>query len=164
MAIEPCGPPFEERVIKTGPSRPWGITYTPVTYDPPVEDPESELKRERRTFSAPSSSPLSQASGDNTDGEGETKTTVDYFLQGEPARNLVNLANIPILVITSGSSYHAGYDQATVAYLRQAGVRKVEHLELEKEGMRGNGHFCFMERNNDEIARRVEKWIDDILG
>ena len=75
---------------------------------------------------------------------------VPLTLQVEPARKLKNLIGIPIGLTTSPASYHFPYDHATVAYLRQAGC-SVTHIELEKIGITGNGHFMMMERNNREV-------------
>ena len=143
LAIEPGGPPFEDKFLRTGPARPYGISYTPLTYDPPVSDPTIDLPA--------SSIHLSPAAG--------RAGLTDYKLQADPARKLVNLVQVPIMVVTSESGYHAVYDFATVEYLRQAGVMDVGHLELAKEGIHGNGHFLFMEKNNLEVVERVGKWV-----
>jgi hypothetical protein len=79
-------------------------------------------------------------------------------MQDEPAKQLVNLAQIPVLTVTSEASYHAMYDHCTVDYLIQAGV-EVEHLKLGEEGIHGNGHMFFMEKNSLEIAERVVDWL-----
>jgi pimeloyl-ACP methyl ester carboxylesterase len=42
--------------------------------------------------------------------------------------------------------------------LREAGAR-VETLDLPAAGVRGNSHMLMMDRNSDDIARRVEAWI-----
>jgi pimeloyl-ACP methyl ester carboxylesterase len=42
--------------------------------------------------------------------------------------------------------------------LRTAGGR-VDLLDLPAEGVRGNSHMLMMDRNSDDIARRVEAWI-----
>lgn len=42
--------------------------------------------------------------------------------------------------------------------LREAGGR-VDILDLPAEGVRGNSHMLMMDRNSDDIARRVEAWI-----
>lgn len=61
--------------------------------------------------------------------------------------------------MTAEASYHAAYDHRTVEFLRQAGCEAVEHLELGKAGIRGNGHMMFLEKNTGEIQRLVERWI-----
>lgn len=138
------GPPFVNRVAsalgKPDPSRiirPYGLTVAPLEYDPPITKP-SELS----TFTKVSNKP----------------EVCDQILQEEPARRLPNLARIPILIVTSEAGYHAHYDHATVEYLRQAGVA-VDWLDLPEVGIKGNGHFMFMERNSNEIAEHVHQWL-----
>ena len=151
IAVEPSGPPFQDKVIRARPARPYGICNTPLTYDPPISSPE-ELIRHTVPF------PDSRTAASSIIG-GWT-----YVLQAEPARKLVHLENLPILVVTSENGYHSVYDFATVEYLRQAGAKRVKHMELEKEGLRGNGHFLFIELNNLEIAKRVDRWVREITG
>lgn len=43
--------------------------------------------------------------------------------------------------------------------LRAAGVR-ADELELPKMGIRGNSHMLMMDRNSDEIAARVQGWLE----
>ncbi len=137
VALEPMGPPFINVVFPPlTPARPFGITEIPVAYDPPLSSPD-DLQREVTSRSALSI----------------------CFQQASPARRLVNLLKLPILVVTSESSYHAVYDSCTVSYLKQAGVG-VEHVNLGEVGIHGNGHMMFMEKNNIEIAELVEKWIE----
>jgi hypothetical protein len=81
-----------------------------------------------------------------------------------PPRQLTNFVEMPVLVVTGQASYHAPYDWATVAYLRQAGVKKTSHLVLEEQGVYGNGHMLFLEKNSDEIALLVYEWIKDLSG
>jgi hypothetical protein len=68
------------------------------------------------------------------------------------------MQKIPELVVTGEASFHAPYDYCTVKYLRQVGV-DVEYADLGKEGIHGNGHMFFMEKNNIEIADRVYDWL-----
>lgn len=74
-------------------------------------------------------------------------------------RKLVNLAKVPVLVMTTESSYHAPYDWCTVQFLKQAGV-SVEHLQLADIGIHGNGHLVFMEKNSQEVAAVLQKWME----
>jgi len=144
IALEPTGPPFLDTVftasnpVNRG-KRPYGITVPPVSYDPPLTSP-SDLK------------PVivsSDPSGNYT-----------CYKQADPPRKLANLSKIPILIVTSESSFHAVYDSCTTDYLAQAGVA-VEHVRLENVGIHGNGHMMFMEKNNLQIAKDVvEKWIN----
>jgi len=117
--------------------RPYGITIVPITYDPPISDP-AELS----TVTFPATHP----------------DICDLILQDEPPRRLSKLSQVPVLVVTGESGYHAHYDYATVEYLKQAGVQ-VEWVNLPDVGIKGNGHFMFMEKNNYEIASIVHKWL-----
>lgn len=140
VAIEPSGPPFHNAAPGNPKARAWGVTDIPMTYDPPVSDPAQ----------------IATQSQARPDGEGLIACT----LQQEPARMLVHLARIPVLLTTTESSYHAPYDHCTAAYLRQAGV-PVEFIRLEDRGIRGNGHMVMLEKNNLQAADFIEAWIRD---
>lgn len=137
VALEPSGPPFVDTTvtIPPAPARPFGVTDIPMTYSPPV----ASAADIHRVVVLNNSVTL-------------------CFEQAAPARQLVNLRQIPVLVITTQASYHSEYDFCTVNYLRQAGVN-VKHVPLADVGIRGNGHMLFLERNSDDIAATVEKWI-----
>ena len=130
VGVEPGGPPF-------GPLR-WGLTASPVAYDPPVKDPA-----ELATVAVPA-----------RDGR------VPGLLQADPPRKLKNLAHIPIVIVTSPASYHWPYDIHSVAFLRQAGC-SVDHIELEKLGIVGNAHFMMMEKNNRAVLQPIMDWLED---
>jgi pimeloyl-ACP methyl ester carboxylesterase len=145
ISIEPQGPPFVNAVIRSsGPGivRPYGITQTPIKYDPPLASP-SEIKNV--TISAPAAAKNGSQS--------------DCVLQASPPRRLSNLAKVLMLVVTSEAGYHAVYDRCTVGYLRQAGVQ-ADWMDLPQDGINGNGHFMFMELNNEKIAEKIEAWIN----
>lgn len=117
----------------------------PITYDPPVADPEVDLVKAARKSDAPG--------------------LMDATLQAEspPPRKLVNLTRMPVLVLTAQASYHAQYDWYSVEYLRQAGVQ-TEHIKLEDLGILGNGHMMFMEKNSDDVAAVIKEWITKTLS
>jgi pimeloyl-ACP methyl ester carboxylesterase len=137
VAIEPAGPPFELVIIGKGKARAWGPADIPLTYTPPASKPE-ELALEREPADAPGLFPC--------------------WMQKAPARQLVNLANIPAVVMAAEASYHQVYDHCTAKYLRQAGV-KTEYIRLQDKGLRGNGHMVMLEKNNLDIARVVDEWV-----
>jgi pimeloyl-ACP methyl ester carboxylesterase len=153
VALEPEGPPFENYAAApfdpayirpaANRNRPFGLTLLPIAYDPPIGLDASLMVRENA--SAPNAN-LSSC-----------------IRQAEPARRLVNLAEVPVLFVTAEASYHAVYDHCTVAYLRQAGVH-VEYLELGEAGIHGNGHFMFLELNNLQVAERVSGWLGRFVG
>ena len=136
VLIEPKGPPFQETVFSKTASRKWGVTDAPMTYEPPVTDHGELIKVV-------------------SDGQ-----NVQCILQAEspPPRKFANIAHIPILVVTAEASYHAQYDDCTVAYYRQAGCT-VEHVELANIGIHGNGHMMLLEKNSHAIQVVLEAWI-----
>jgi pimeloyl-ACP methyl ester carboxylesterase len=137
IAIEPAGPPFEATIIGTGRTRPWGPTDIPLAYDPPVKDP-NEIAIER------------EAKPDGPD-------LFTCWMQKAPARQLVNLKNIPVMIMAAEASYHQVYDHCTAKYLTQAGV-KTEYIRLQDKGIHGNGHMVMIEKNNLDIAHVIDEW------
>ena len=137
VCIEPKGPPFREAIFSNISIRAWGVTDIPLTYDPAVNSPSDlstiEILSTHENYTS-------------------------CILQQEPARTLINLVNISVLIETSQASYHAMYDHCTVDYLRQAGV-KVDFIRLEDLEIYGNGHMQMMEKNNLDIAEVLHKWI-----
>lgn len=140
IAIEPEGPPFVNETGPTGPARVDGVTRLPLVYDPPVVDVVRDLTTE--TFPPPR--------------QGLTSCTLP-----SPKRRLVNLSRVPVVLVTGEASYHAPYDYCTVEFLKQTGVQ-VEWLDLGAMGLRGSGHFLFLEKNSDEIAGLVEEWLQGV--
>ena len=78
-------------------------------------------------------------------------------MQKPPARALVNLKHIPVVIVAAEASYHQVYDHCTAKYLNQAGV-KAEYIRLQDKGIRGNGHMVMIEKNNLEVARLLDDW------
>lgn len=150
VAMEPSGPPVHELVNKGAPnwfedgpaSKPYGLTGAPLTYDPPLA--EGDKLNFVRKDKAPS------------------PDLAVCWEQAEPARKLVNLENIPILVAQTEASYHAPYDYCTVRYLKQAGAKEVEYIHLADKGIHGNGHMMMLEKNNLEIAAVLKDWLNSV--
>jgi pimeloyl-ACP methyl ester carboxylesterase len=138
VAVEPSGPPFEATINGSGKARAWGPSDIAITYDPPVKDP-GELAIEREA---------------KPDG----KDLFVCWMQKAPARQLVNLKNIPVMVMAAEASYHQVYDHCTAKYLDQAGVR-TEYIRLQDKGIHGNGHMVMIEKNNLDIAHVIDEWI-----
>jgi len=147
LSIEPNGPPFYEVNFKgapdwfeydAAPSRFWGITRAPLTYDPPVASPEE----------------LSPVLDKSLVEDGQ----VQGYLPGGTARTLPRLQGVPILIATAEASYHATYDHCTSRFLTQAAVAH-DFLRLPDKGLRGNGHMVMLERNNHEIADLLIDWL-----
>ena len=136
IALQASGPPLQNvdtgngNFKYRGPGRVWGVTFNPIHYDPPIKDP-SELKVELQD-------------------KPEAPDLVPCWRQKEPARKLVNLIGIPVVVVSSEAGYHRPYDHCTAEWLNQAGV-KTEFVGLEKVGLRGN---------DDLGAAREEQYRD----
>ena len=137
VAIEPTGPPFRDQVFSNKSTRSWGLTDIFLTYDPPVNSSSDLLIEEIPSTNLNLSS---------------------CILQKEPARKLVHLLNIPILIEIGQASYHAVYDHCTAEFLLQAGAN-VELIRLENIGIYGNGHMLMLEKNNLEIAEVIHQWL-----
>ena len=132
IALEPSGPPFS-RDISAPVAENYGITDIPLHYEPQVNSLE-EIKLELLPSKAP---------GINT----------GWVFQ-EPAPQLPRLSGIPIWVVVSESSYHAGYDHLTSYVLTQCGVHN-KLVRLEENGINGNGHMMMLEKNSLEVADLV---------
>jgi pimeloyl-ACP methyl ester carboxylesterase len=151
LAVEPNGPPFFNIENVSAPewfrdaapqARPWGVTAVPLAYSPAAAKP----------------SDLAIVQQEKSDGP----DLVRCWIQKAPARLLPNLQKTPILILTAEASYHAPYDHCTVKYLEQAGVHP-EWIKLADAGIRGNGHMMMLEKNNQEIAGVMSKWLDTAL-
>jgi pimeloyl-ACP methyl ester carboxylesterase len=127
LALEPQGPPFHDPITAFAPIIPpsLGVTDIQLTYDPPLAN-GTNLTTE-----------IVPSGGD------PALEVHNCTLQTEPARQLVNLKNIPVLLTTGEASFHAVFDRCTVRFLRQAGV-DVDWVPLQDVGIRGNGHFHFL--------------------
>ncbi|WP_223009068.1 hypothetical protein [Paenacidovorax monticola] len=90
--------------------------------------------------------------------EPERSGLVACWQQKTPARQLVNLRGLPVLVLITESSYHAQYDHCLSGWLRQAGVAN-DMVRLEDVGIRGNGHMVMLEKNNLEVADWIHGWV-----
>ena len=151
VAVEPNGPPFYN-VENTGApnwfldattmQRPWGVTADPLTYEPRAEK----------------ASQLSIVRQDKADSPDLSRC----WMQRPPARQLPNLEKMPILILTAEASYHAPYDHCTVKYVEQAGVHPT-WIKLADVGIHGNGHMMMLEKNNQEIAGVMSRWLTKAL-
>jgi pimeloyl-ACP methyl ester carboxylesterase len=147
IAVEPNGPPFYDVSFLGGENwykdsdnvaRAWGITRIPLKYDPPTDN-AAELKMVRQEKS-------------------DSPELMRCWLQAEPARQLPNMKNIPTVIVTGEASFRATLDHCTSKFLTQAGVKN-QHMRLENEGIKGNGHMMMLEKNSDQVAQAIGKWI-----
>jgi pimeloyl-ACP methyl ester carboxylesterase len=148
VAVEPSGPPVHDVEFKGAPdwfadaanTKRWGLGEVPLTYDPPGA---LEFLREDKS---------------------DAPDLVRCWVQKSPARQLVNLKTVPVLVVTSEASYHASYDHCTVKYLRQAGVSGTAVMSLPARNIHGNGHMMMLEKNSDDIAAAMMGWLNETFG
>ena len=167
VSVEPNGPPFFDVQFRggrefwekagDGRARAYGLTRMPLTFEPPVKAPEDLIV-------------VQQAKGPDTKGPDnrgpDVKGTdsrgadgrIRCWLQGEPVRTLPNLAKVPAVVVTAEASFHATYDDCTVAFLAQAGA-KPDVIRLADRGLNGNGHMMMLETNSDAVADLLAGWL-----
>lgn len=179
MAIEPAGPPggsnrkaidsvwnYVDSVTADPQKRPYGLTDIPLTFDPPVPEPEynengvkyQPLNLVTTRMNRPAASYMLQR-GDSTIAQFDA--TGRLFAKNTPAfapRKLINLKKMPQLVVTGDASQHALCDGATVAFMKQAEVA-VDWLELGELSIFGNGHLMFLEENSDDVAQQLFYWL-----
>jgi pimeloyl-ACP methyl ester carboxylesterase len=119
----------------------WGLTASPMTYDPPVTDP-SQFHLVDHALPPDSPRPL----------------IASYKLQAEPARKWKNLKGIPIGWLTSEFG-GGGSPISNVEFLKQAGC-DAEMVRLRDHGIVGNGNLMLLEKNNHEVFGVVRDWLD----
>ncbi len=115
-----------------------GLTRAPLTFDPPVKSVEDfGLVRQEKP---------------------DSPDVIRCWQQKEPAHKLVNFKNIPTLQMSAEASFGAPMAHCNAAYLKSAGV-PVDFIRLADIGIRGNGHFLMLEKNNLEIAAVIADWL-----
>lgn len=119
------------------PQRPWGLTETKIDYVPAISSP-SELQ----TVSVGN----------------ETLAHRNCYLQKEPARKLPKIAKVPYLLLTTEASVHITFAHCINDYMTQIGA-KPDWVKLTDIGIKGNAHFMYLEKNSDQIADVVHKWV-----
>jgi pimeloyl-ACP methyl ester carboxylesterase len=150
IEVEPSGPPVHDVDYAGAPdyfhdgaaTRPWGLGALPLNYVPRA-NAASDLAFEQQM---------------NADGP----DLVRCWLQKAPARQLPNIAKVPVLIVNGEASFHAPFEHCTVKYVEQAGV-KPAWISLGLEGVHGNGHMMMLEKNSDEVAGKIAAWLDKAL-
>jgi pimeloyl-ACP methyl ester carboxylesterase len=134
FAMEINGNPFGQQLR-------WGLTASPIAYDPPVTDP---AQFQLVDHIAPPDSPRPVVS--------------PFKLQAEPAHKWKNLQGIPIGWLTTEFG-GGGSPVANVEFLKQAGC-SAEMVRLRDYGIVGNGNLMLLEKNNHEVFGVVRDWLD----
>jgi pimeloyl-ACP methyl ester carboxylesterase len=133
--LEPVGPAFSPMF---GPDTlQWGVAAIAMHFDPPVMSP-AEL--------------------DLVAGQPPAPGLPAPMMQREPKHRLVNLAQVPIAVLSSEASVFRLTNPPLVAFLQQAGC-DAQHIDLAEHGVRGNGHGAMFERNNADVLAVVTQWM-----
>ena len=146
VTAEPGGPPIKNvdtaKIAYTngGGGMSWGVTASPITYDPPIK----------------AASELQVALEEKSDIPGDV---VACYVQKEPVHKLVNLTKIPVVYLSAEGGYHREFDHCTANWLNQAGV-KTQFVKMEDVGLKGNGHEMMLEKNSDDIAKWIAGWMD----
>jgi pimeloyl-ACP methyl ester carboxylesterase len=134
FCMEINGNPFAQQLR-------WGLTASPIAYDPPVTDP---AQFQLVDHTPPPDSPRPVVS--------------PFKLQAEPARKWKNLRGIPIGWLTTEFG-GGGSPVANVEFLKQAGC-SAEMVRLRDYGIVGNGNLMLLEKNNHEVFGVVRDWLD----
>jgi pimeloyl-ACP methyl ester carboxylesterase len=121
-------------------ARPWGLATIALNYAP----------------RAASADELQFAQQDKADAPDLSRC----WMQKAPARQLPNLAKMPMLIVNGEASFHAPFEHCTVKFLEQAGV-KPTWIDLGKAGIHGNGHMMMLEKNSLDVAAVIEKWTGE---
>jgi pimeloyl-ACP methyl ester carboxylesterase len=123
----------------------WGLTASPMTYDPPVTDP-AQFRLVDRTEPPDSPRPV----------------PASYKLQAEPAHRWKNLQGIPMAWMTSEFG-GGGSPVANVEFLKQVGCQ-IEMVRLRDYGIYGNGNLMLLDKNNHEVFTVIRDWLERKLG
>jgi pimeloyl-ACP methyl ester carboxylesterase len=119
----------------------WGLTASPMSYDPPVTDP-SQFQLVDHPLPPDSPRPIISS----------------YKLQAGPAHKWKNLRGIPIGWLTSEFG-GGGSPISNVEFLKQVGC-SAEMVRLRDYGIVGNGNLMLLEKNNHEVFGVVRDWLD----
>lgn len=155
--LEPGNTPFQSLVgnstvaaVGRTSARSWGLTTTPIVYDPPVTN-ASNVANEITTTVV----------GDDDAGYRACymQDTSNSLLKHNKARQLTQIAKVPYVMFTAANSPHITYDHCMYNFLQQAGVSDLTWIKFGDRGLTGNGHFFYLESNSDALYRVVEAEI-----
>jgi len=144
--IEPGNIPFTSLIgnstvagVGRTSSRPCGLTYTPLNSNPPVTD-------------------CSQIT--TTEVGPDLPGKRSCILQTGTIKKLTQVGKVPYIMLTGEASPHITYDHCFVSYFEQMGITNFQWVKLADVGIKGNGHFMFLEKNNQQIAQLINYGLD----
>jgi pimeloyl-ACP methyl ester carboxylesterase len=144
--IEPGNIPFTSLIgnstvagVGRSASRPCGLTFAPLSYDPPVTDCSTIT---------------------TTEVGPDLPEKRSCILQTGTIHKLTQVGKVPYIMITGEASPHITYDHCFVEYFKQMGITNLQWFKLADLGIRGNGHFLFLEKNNQVIAEAIKLGLD----
>src|ERR1043166_3628788 len=145
LMVEAGGPPYYEIQFvggsdwykEQGLEKPFGVTRTPLTFSPAAPDAGLDIVEQEKA---------------------DAPDLAKCWLQKEPARKLVNLKNIPILIMHGEASFSAPTAHCSKHFLEQAGAT-FDFVPLASLGIHGNGHFVMHEKNNLQVAGAIADWL-----
>ena len=149
--MEPGNIPFQSLIgnatapsVGYTPARPCGLTYTVLNFHPPItscDQIQSTLVGQ------------------------DTLANRSCYIQNPNAtiHKLPNFSQVPYVMYTGSASPHITYDHCFVEFFSQIGI-KIDWIKLGDIGIEGNGHFSYLELNNLEIAKVVDKKIRSLGG
>ena len=165
IAVEPSGPPVHQIVVRS-------VQRFDVGFEKALKQNEQDYYRDiprEKKFgltdiplaylpAVTANSPLQFVQQDKS----EAPDLARCWRQKEPARKLVALDNIPILLLGAEASFYTGYNHCEVEYLEQAGAHPT-FIRLPDVGIHGNGHMMMLEKNSDQIAGVIAGWMEKTL-
>jgi pimeloyl-ACP methyl ester carboxylesterase len=145
LMVEAMGVPFYEIHYKGGTDfykyegleKPFGLTRTVITYSPAAPETGLDIVEQEKA---------------------DAPDLAKCWVQKEPARKLVNLKTVPILLMHGEASFSAPTAHCAKRFLDQAGAA-ADFVPLASLGIHGNGHFVMHEKNNLQVAGAIVDWL-----
>lgn len=148
--LEPGNIPFQNLIgnatvpaVGRSITRPWGLTNTPIHYDPPVSGNVGDALVTVEV---------------GTDRPGHRSCFLQPNATGV-VRKLSQISKVPYVIFTAANSPHITYDHCMISYLAQAGVEDVTWVKFGDLDLVGNAHFFYLEGNSLELAAVVAEEI-----
>ena len=149
--IEPGNIPFQSLIgndtfpsVGYTPARPCGLTYTLLNYDPPITN-------------------CSQIYSTLVGQDNLANRSCYIQNPNSTIHTLPQFKKVPYVMFTGSASPHITYDHCFVEFFDQIGIN-ITWIKLGEIGIKGNGHFMYLEENNLRIAEVVKGVIRHFDG